>query len=618
MGLLDFISKGGNNAQDPNTNPPAVPDFASIQQSYTNQSLANVSYPMANPTPYTPTNPVPPQYNPTEQQRQEFPDVNAAPAPEFAPNAAVAPQPLDIMEQGNVPMQGNVTMPEIPPMTQKLVQNQNIQPENTTDVPADGYVDPSKHPVIPAVVPNQGHTATLPEGIKITTFEPVNPESESAAVPQPVANEPVVDQPQSVEVPEVKPFEVQPSPEFAVSNFDSNTSLNVGIEAAPTTNQFESTTVAPMQNNSVELPVMPDVNTLTPVNTEAISALPSQVLTPEVPVNQNEIANQSQSIESQAQQSNLPTEPAVEQSAPVEGIEIGVGSMDSPMADLTSAQNSNLDPMPAVESTLPVASTNEISTLDPNNALVEDVTQNAVIPVPEVTEVKESKAETAPEATQPVPVNFEMNYFRTIGFIGLNTQPNLKVVEKVSELAGKLSDYAEVFIIDSAKGYAKTIFDSAKEKNIELTGMYLKPFHSTYSDEAELGDYENFTVMMFSNNSDKIKNLIKESDILVMPEITGLNSLGTLFEIWSTNSMYPGQHKQLILLGKGWTNILTQLKTLFKLTDADLSFVNVCATAEEALAKITELDKMYLNKEVKQPRKVIDLREEDDEEGLFI
>lgn len=616
MGLLDFISKGGNNAQDPNTNPPSVPDFASIQQSYTNQSLANVSYPMANPTPYTPTNPVPPQYNPTEQQRQEFPDVNAVPAPEFAPNAAVAPQPLDIMDQGSVPLQSNVTMPEIPQLSQNLVQNQNAQPENTTDVPADGYVDPSKHPVIPAVVPNQGHTATLPEGIKITTFEPINNVvSEPTTIPQPEVNEPAVEQPQSVETPEVKPFESQSNPESVVNNFDPNTSVNTGTEVAPITNQFESTTVAPMQNNSVELPVMPDLNTFdasVQMSPESIQALPNPGLTPDVPVVQNEIANQPQPIESQTQQPNLPTEPAVEQPIHAEGIEIGVGSMESTMSDLSSVQNSNLDPLPVVESNLPITAPTEVSALDSNSTNVEE--QTAI--VPEITEIKESKAETAPEITQPV--NFEMNYFRTIGFIGLNTQPNLKVVEKVSELAEKLSDFAEVFIIDSAKGYAKTIFDSAKAKNIELTGMYLKPFHSTYSDEAELGDYENFTVMMFSNNSDKIKNLIKESDILVMPEITGLNSLGTLFEIWSTNSMYPGQHKQLILLGKGWTNILSQLKTLFKLTDGDLNFVNVCATAEEALAKISELDKMYLNKEVKQPRKVIDLREEDDEEGLFI
>lgn len=615
MGLLDFISKGGNNAQDPNTNPPAVPDFASIQQSYTNQSLANVSYPMANPTPYTPTNPVPPQYNPTEQQRQEFPDVNAIPAPEFAPNAAVAPQPLDIMDQGSVPLQSNVTMPEIPQLSQNLVQNQNTQPENTTDVPADGYVDPSKHPVIPTVVPNQGHTATLPEGIKITTFEPINnPVSEPTTIPQPEVNEPAVEQPQSVETPEVKPFESQSNPESVVNNFDPNTSVNTDTEVAPITNQFESTTVAPMQNNSVELPVMPDLNTFdasVQMNPESTQALPNPGLNPDVPVVQNEIANQPQAMESQTQQPNLPTEPAVEQPIHTEGIEIGVGSMDSSMSELSAVQNSNLDPLPAVESSLPIPAPTEVSESDSNNTNVEESIQTAVIP-----EIKESKAETAPEITQPV--NFEMNYFRTIGFIGLNTQPNLKVVEKVSELAEKLSDFAEVFIIDSAKGYAKTIFDSAKAKNIELTGMYLKPFHSTYSDEAELGDYENFTVMMFSNNSDKIKNLIKESDILVMPEITGLNSLGTLFEIWSTNSMYPGQHKQLILLGKGWTNILSRLKTLFKLTDGDLNFVNVCATAEEALAKISELDKMYLNKEVKQPRKVIDLREEEDEEGLFI
>ncbi len=631
MGLLDFFQNGSNNnAQGDNTNPPAVPDFASIQQSYTNQSLANVSYPMANPAPVVPTaSPVTPQTNITQDQTQQYPGLQNLQMPTMQPGAAVAPVPfVPDMTAQPMPAPINEPMQSQAPMVSDV---QPTQPE-TQDVPSYEYVDPSKHPVLPAVIPNQGHIETMPEGIKVTTFEPAT-EAPSAEPVQEVAPEntqPVTDvQPieQTIIQPQentqleqntwIQPEATIPQPEV-VNNFEANT-VEQPVQT-PTTG-FDASMFKTEVTTPTEQPAELQMPDLAPVTEPVVE----QPLTPEVPVT-SEVETVPEST------------PETKPEDLMTGLEIGVGESTTPEQPLVSDVTPELEVSVPTEVTPEVAPELEIQS-EPNVELNTEV-PNAEMPaqetfVPETTQVNEVlpavtmqdevQTENVPapekniESTPVVqPTNFEMSFFRTIGFIGLNSQPNIKVVEKVNELSSKLAEFAEVFIIDSAKGYAKTIFDNAKSKGIELTGMYLKPFHSDYSDESELGDYEDFTIIMYSNTADKIKNIIKESDLLIMPEVFGLNNLAILFEVWSTSSMYPGQNKPLILVGKGWTTILTQLKSMFKLTDSDLGFVSVCTTTEEALSRIKELDSVLITKEVKAPRRVIDLREEDDEDGLFI
>ncbi len=662
MGLLDFFQKGGTtNPQGDNVNPPAVPDFASIQQSYTNQSLANVSYPMANPSPYA-TNPAPivPQANVTQDQAQQYPGLQNLAVPSMEPQNAVAPAPVMDMAATNMPTVNTPTVPD-------LQMPQATQPTQTEekDVPSYEYVDPSKHPVLPEVKPHQGHTETMPEGIKVTTFEPVTnaPEQTVSEEADNTQVEPTTDvqnptgEQNNLPVPDqdtANSIINEPQPEV-INNFSNNS-----IDSQMSSNSLVGTLpVEPLETNTQSLDI-PTENSMTNTTTE-VNGLNSTTNNAELPVTE---------IQNNVVTEEVKTEP--ETTNNLSGLEIGVGE-----STLPSEQNSQTDTMQSVaevngpenNTEVTASAENSVSAeqmpsvptfetgmqvapplmdeLDSTNQSVEEISAEPItttdlnMPVPTTVEnvsetvteqaatlieanenpvvipAAEAAAEAAPTATV-TPINFEMSYFKTVGFIGLNSQPNSKVVEKITELSKRLSEFSEVFIIDSAKGYAKSVFESAKERGIDLTGMYLKPFHSEYSDEADLGDYDNFTVMMFSNTADKIKNIIKESDLLIMPEVFGLNNLGILFEVWSTSSMYPGQNKPIILLGKGWTAILSQLKNMFKLSDTDLSFVNVCTTTEEALAKIKELDSTLLTKEVKAPRRIIDLREEDDEEGLFI
>lgn len=659
MGLLDFFQKGGTtNPQGDNVNPPAVPDFASIQQSYTNQSLANVSYPMANPSPYA-TNPAPivPQANVTQDQVQQYPGLQNLSAPAMEPQNAVAPAPVMDMVAANMPTVNTSTVPDL----QMPEVTQPTQPEEK-DVPSYEYVDPSKHPVLPEVKPHQGHTETMPEGIKVTTFEPVTNAPEQT-VPEEADNtqvEPTADVQNPTEEQNSAPMQEQgsvssimnePQPEvinnFSNNSIDSQMSSNNIVGTLPAeqnaqpvdiqaenlmTNTSTETSELVNTTNNAELPVTEVQNNVVaeevkpePEVNSNLSGLEIGVGESTLPSEQNFQEDTMQSVaEVNGPENNTEVTASAENSISAEqlpsvptfeaGMQVAPPLMDELDSTNQSVEEISAEPITTTDQNMPVPTVENVSEVvaEQEPASLPEVNENPVI-----TPATEAAVEAAPTVTA-APINFEMSYFKTVGFIGLNSQPNSKVVEKITELSKKLSEFSEVFIIDSAKGYAKSVFESAKERGIDLTGMYLKPFHSEYSDEADLGNYDNFTVMMFSNTADKIKNIIKESDLLIMPEVFGLNNLGILFEVWSTSSMYPGQNKPIILLGKGWTAILSQLKNMFKLSDTDLSFVNVCTTTEEALIKIKELDSALLTKEVKAPRRIIDLREEDDEEGLFI
>lgn len=644
MGLLDFFSKNGSTTQSDSTTTPSVPDFAGIQQSYTNQSLANVSYPMANSNPYGAANPVPAPANPaapvnnvTAPVDNNFQNVQMPGLPSALPVSPTTLEVPDIMQQSVAP---------------QLNVDANVPTQDSPELPPYDYVDPSKHPVIPTVVPDKGHIETMPEGIKVTTYEGENPQPPVAEEAPSVDLQPEVN---SGPTPEV----LEPLPPANDNQFqNSNEAMSTGF--MPIQNPLETD----LNNQITTEPYNQEVtvaNTLEssslPVNGLQSSTMDSNVpVTPEVTM-PNELSapelvpglDTTPGIEANPSLVGVipvdPQPPVVPE--PISdntnvGLEIGVGvegasgtdvepsnqviesptvSEETPNEEPTINMTPVLEPEVSTQISMPESEVDApadvvVEEIPVDKTSTDEILPDTVISQPEVEEItKEAEIENfiAPAA------NFEMSYFKTVGFIGLNTpQPNSKVVEKVTDLATKLAEHAEVFILDSAKGYARSIFESGKQKQIEVMGMFLKPFHSEYSDEADLGDYEDFTVMMFSSSADKIKNVIKESDILIMPEVTGLNNLSTLFDIWSTNSMYAGQHKPLLLIGKGWTNILTQLKSLFKLSDSDLAFVTVCQTTDEALSKITELDSELIKREVKQPRRIIDLREEDDEEGLFV
>lgn len=605
MGLLDFFTKSGSqNPQTQSTTTP-IPDFASIQQSYTNQSLANVSYPMANPSQYgapaqsvQPIQPIPnqPQMQPMQIQVPQQQYAN----PQFVNATQTIPVVRDLMDI-NIP---------------------SVQPTKPDE---EDLLDPSKHPVVPTVVPDQSITQNLPEGIEVTTLEPKNNSVPVEPLPHDslqsnafnVANQPsTVFEPMPVVAPIAEVVSEQEPVVGTVQDLQQQESLpelqsnlvQPVVQAkqpieAPLEPTLEARNLQTDQGLGSVSPILPSVETVSPVS----------LVEPTVEEKKEEEPGSLEigvSMPSEVVNSDATTN--------IESVEAPVENLIDTTVEIPQVETSNDAILPSVETPLPETESTiqedvdavESVDLQPSTDLVEESVDNIVNPIP----VTNSLVENEPQNQ-----TYAFTFFKSFAFIGLNTpQPNLKVAEKLTQLANLVSLDAELFLMDSAKGYAKSIFDSAKQNNVELTGMLLKPFHSGYSDESDLGEYENYTVMMFSSNIDKVKNIIKESDVLIMPEVSGLNNLGILFETWSTASLYPGQNKPIILLGKAWSNVLDQVKTIFKLSDSDLSLVHVCQSAEESVTILTELDKAYSLKQSKSNRKVIDLREEEDEEGLFV
>jgi hypothetical protein len=581
MGLLDFFQKGGSSDGQNAATTPAVPDFASIQQSYTNQSLANVTYPAPNANPYAPSNPVTPQSNITQQAQPNQTQPQAQPL-----QPKPVSEPADIMEAANT----------------KPVENFE-------------YTDPSKHPVLPAVEPNQGHTQTMPEGIKVTTYEPpvvTNQIVEQVKVEQPKIEQPQPEQVSKLPTPPVEEFNaIVATPIENVEQVQPTQAVEQ-INELPKVEEF--TPLQEIQPSSEVVPELPQVSELPQLTeqvqkvTNTMSELPAETVLPPVDLPQD-------LPQSKPEVTELPTVAPVDTLKQEQPSTNEVSSIEFGVTEPVVGQVNELpqeEEMPPVNTPAEVSSPVELEAPLPASTVTEiDVVPEAPIAIVEK-EVKVSEVEKAPQSV------FDISFFKTVGFIGLNTQVNSKVADKLATLADKLADFTEAFVLDSAKGYAKAIFEKAKLKNTEVTGMLLKPFHSEYSDESDLSDYDGYTAMVFSSQSDKIKNLVKESDLLVMPESAGIVNLAVLFDIWSINSIYGGQGKPVILLGKDWNNIVDQLKVTFKLSDKDLRLINVCQGTTEALSKIAELDKALLQKEVKQPKRVIDLREEEDEEGLFV
>jgi len=213
-----------------------------------------------------------------------------------------------------------------------------------------------------------------------------------------------------------------------------------------------------------------------------------------------------------------------------------------------------------------------------------------------------------------------LNIFKRIAIVGLNnTSINSKLNDKMRELISLLAASLDEIILDSNKGYGNVILEEASKTEVKLTGVYLKPTYSNFSDESEVGiNLKNYTSVIYSNFLERLKFLIKESDMFIVPETSGLNNFSELFTLLSIQYLYYGQNKPVILIGKDWLNIYKVFKENFKFAEDQLKSINICSTAEEASTLIKQLDIDYSKKQSPNTKKVIDKREENDEKEFFL
>lgn len=214
-----------------------------------------------------------------------------------------------------------------------------------------------------------------------------------------------------------------------------------------------------------------------------------------------------------------------------------------------------------------------------------------------------------------------LKVFKNIGVVGLNVDaPVQNISEKLMELTRLLSVYKVNFVLDSGRGYGENLLNKLLErKDINITGAFLKPFYSDYSDEPKARiNTDNYSTAVFSNLDLKLKYLIRSSDIFIIPETKGIANISLLFALLSNSYLYFGQHKPIILFGEGWNDVVNNLKTTLKLNEVESELFIVCENASDVVALLQKLDKEYSVKSRVNVGKVIDMRNESDEAEYFV
>lgn len=207
-----------------------------------------------------------------------------------------------------------------------------------------------------------------------------------------------------------------------------------------------------------------------------------------------------------------------------------------------------------------------------------------------------------------------------VAFVSLNVPSiNPTLSKKVKTLTEMLGGMNAKFYVDSNKGYGMDVITGASKFNSKVTGVYLKPFYSNYSDEAEIDTQLNdYTSVIFSNIIERVKFLLREANVFIIPETSGLNNISLALLFSSLQFFYLGQHKPVIFLGLAWKNKMNDLKKAFSLSEDEMSSMFFASTPEEAKTQIRKLDEESSSKPPLKMKKVVDLRDGDDEREYLI
>lgn len=417
--------------------------------------------------------------------------------------------------------------------------------------------------------------------------------------------------------------------------------------------QFEQNSVqeTPLQQNQEELPPLPDINSIVqeePAQPEpAVQEPVAQETLAETPVKQEstDVENNNEPpqdlvIGTENLQNENEELPQLGEHISENVAETTSSGDFTKTAEVNENDNSVVKGGPQDEVDLDTEIFNDIK-----NAVKDEYEKDQVKEMPEVNltqnEITESESDsvldnnmseqTPAPSSAAVPVTTEsmeeeskaepLNVFKNIAIVGLNVQnSDQSVSEKLMELVRLLSTEKTSFILDSGKGYGENLLNKLLErKDTKITGAYLKPFYSDYSDEPKAKiNTESYSTAIFSNLDLKLKYLIKSADIFVMPYTSGLSNISLLFALVANSYLYYGQHKPLILLGKEWKTTVESLKSTLNLSDVESEQFVVCDEPSDVLALIRKLDKEYSEKSSVSVNKVIDMRNESDESEYFV
>jgi hypothetical protein len=214
----------------------------------------------------------------------------------------------------------------------------------------------------------------------------------------------------------------------------------------------------------------------------------------------------------------------------------------------------------------------------------------------------------------------KFNIIKSVGFLGLNTKTFGGLGVELRKLSKKLTEIEVNILIDSIKGYGPDIIGGIEELGgNKVTAAFLKPYYSTYSDEAELNsNIKDFITVIYSDGLERTKYFIKDCDAFIIPETSGFINLSTLFTLLSLQYLYFDHRKPVILIGQKWKQKLEQLKSTLGISEEQFKTISFAANYNEAITSLSSLDKELSAKDSKKTVKVIDNRDGESEISCMI
>ncbi len=534
----------------------------------------------------------------------------------FTKGGSQSVQPISNVQQGATPQDDGSVNPASDDLSQYnsyATQFSDVKyPLPSTNVPTTFDASQVQGQTLPGVTTDVAPEAPAIEPPDITSFDYTNAPAQQTAIEQQNVYTSVNDA--GIKVSTYEP--IQPS----TSLTPSDPNLNRNEIVNPTTDMSIDNAVMPSLSESNIFPttVVEPVSIVEPILETIVPEVTPQVQ--QQPETTN-VLQQLQIVDTASSESSAvdiptPVEVPAESTLPVstEIIQQPEATIEPPSVENPEeVQEGTSDIQFGVEAT----SVNEDPKTDSTeSSLKEEVTEPLVEDKIEasIEENKVSEIETMPSSENKFKV------FKKIGLLGLNTDNmDTTTSEMLKVFLTLLMKSIDEIVVDSNKGYGSEIGNLVSGSNIKLTGIYLRPFYSSYTDESDaIVSTSNYTAVVYSDFIEKIKHMVKESDIFIMPEVKGINNTSELFALWNIENIYLGHHKPIVLLGSGWEETVNKLKELFGLKDSELQSVSICKTPEEAFNLIIKLDSEYQGKISSNAQKIIDKRDEDSEQGYFL
>jgi hypothetical protein len=204
---------------------------------------------------------------------------------------------------------------------------------------------------------------------------------------------------------------------------------------------------------------------------------------------------------------------------------------------------------------------------------------------------------------------------RSIALVGLNDSDNIfeDIAPEILKFIEKLPVQTEI-ILDSNKMVGEMLVKNVNPKT-SITGVYLKPFFSNYSDVSEqYVSRLNYRVVLFSNYFEKLTHIIENSDLIVIPLTSGLVNLANVANFLALQYIYANQSKPVILFGIEWREFINSLN----LNNEENASIRYADTAEDLIQSIVELDKSSYETVPTLTENQIDLRKKGDEVSFIL